>query len=65
MTGAHINIPSGPARQCTRCGALGTHYLTCPILRLPEGYRFSDERILGTPFAAGKQRTTLGQQRMT
>jgi hypothetical protein len=28
-----------PAGQCTRCGATGTHYLTCPSLRLPPGYR--------------------------
>ena len=28
-----------PAAQCTRCGAVGTHYLTCPGLRLPPGYR--------------------------
>jgi hypothetical protein len=27
-----------PAGQCTRCGAVGTHYLTCPSLRLPPGY---------------------------
>ncbi len=31
-----------PGRQCTRCGAVGTHYLTCPGLRLPSGYRLSD-----------------------
>jgi hypothetical protein len=29
-------------RQCIRCGAVGTHYLTCPGLRLPSGYRLSD-----------------------
>jgi hypothetical protein len=29
-------------RQCTRCGAVGTHYLTCPGLRLPPGHRVSD-----------------------
>jgi hypothetical protein len=29
-------------RQCIRCGAVGTHYLTCPGLRLPSGYRVSD-----------------------
>jgi hypothetical protein len=40
MTG----IPAGstrPARAgepCTRCGASGTHYLTCPSLRLSPGY---------------------------
>jgi len=28
-----------PARPCARCGAVGTHYLTCPSLRLPPGYR--------------------------
>jgi hypothetical protein len=27
--------------QCTRCGAVGTHYLTCPGLRLPSGFRLS------------------------
>jgi hypothetical protein len=26
---------------CRRCGATGTHYLTCPSLRLPPGYRLS------------------------
>jgi len=31
-----------PQRQCTRCGAVGTHYLTCPGLRLPSGYRLGD-----------------------
>ena len=31
-----------PGRQCIRCGAVGTHYLTCPALRLPSGYRLSD-----------------------
>jgi hypothetical protein len=39
MSGNHISIPPDLARQCTRCGALGTHYLTCPSLRLPPGYR--------------------------
>jgi hypothetical protein len=29
-------------RQCARCGATGTHYLTCPGLRLPPGYRLGD-----------------------
>jgi hypothetical protein len=33
--------------QCTRCGAVSTHYLTCPSLRLPEGYRVSAEREYG------------------
>ena len=31
--------PELPVGQCTRCGAVGTHYLTCPNLRLPPGYR--------------------------
>jgi len=31
-------------RRCGRCGAVGTHYLTCPSLRLPPGYRLSTER---------------------
>ncbi len=29
-------------RQCGRCGGVGTHYLTCPALRLPKGYRIND-----------------------
>jgi hypothetical protein len=29
-------------RQCARCGGVGTHYLTCPALRLPQGYRIGD-----------------------
>ena len=29
-------------RRCIRCGAVGTHYLTCPDLRLPSGFRFSE-----------------------
>jgi hypothetical protein len=28
-----------PGEPCLRCGAVGTHYLTCPGLRLPSGYR--------------------------
>ena len=35
------HAPELQAAQCTRCGALGTHYLTCPGLRLPPGYRLS------------------------
>jgi len=31
-----------PERRCARCGAVGTHYLTCPDLRLPSGYRLLD-----------------------
>ena len=43
MTGSQGSIPAGPARQCARCGALGTHYLTCPSLRLPPGYRLTSD----------------------
>ena len=31
-----------PERRCVRCGAVGTHYLTCPDLRLPSDFRFGD-----------------------
>jgi len=31
-----------PQKQCARCGAVGTHFLTCPALRLPSGYRLAD-----------------------
>jgi hypothetical protein len=27
------------AQLCTYCGAVATHYLTCPSLQLPAGYR--------------------------
>ena len=37
------------AGQCIRCGAVGTHYLTCPNLRLPSGYRLSEDAG-GTPY---------------
>ena len=33
--------PDMSAGHCTRCGAISTHYLTCPGLRLPPGYRLS------------------------
>ena len=32
-----------PERRCIRCGAVGTHYLTCPDLRLPSGHRLSED----------------------
>ena len=32
-----------PERRCVRCGAVGTHYLTCPDLRLPSGFRLARE----------------------
>ena len=38
-----VGTPELPAALCTRCGAVGTHYLTCPVLRLPSGYRLSDD----------------------
>lgn len=31
------------AGHCIRCGAVGTHYLTCPSLRLPSGYLLSED----------------------
>jgi hypothetical protein len=40
MTAADPSAAVG--RQCGRCGAVGTHYLTCPDLRLPSGYRVSE-----------------------
>lgn len=55
MTGRYIKILPGPARQCTRCGAVGTHYLTCPVLQLPRGYRVSEDLTMGTPVRAGEQ----------
>jgi hypothetical protein len=43
MTGipARTIRPAHAAEPCTRCGASGTHYLTCPSLRLPPGYRLT------------------------
>ena len=38
--GAEEQAPE--TRQCGRCGGVGTHYLTCPALRLPKGYRIND-----------------------
>ena len=64
MTGNRIRIPRGPARQCARCGALGTHYLTCLLLQLPRGYRLDGDQLLSTPFTAGKP-PAVGQQRVT
>jgi len=39
------HVEQVPVRQCGRCGGVGTHYLTCPALKLPPGYRISDSRI--------------------
>ena len=41
-----------PGKQCARCGAVGTHFLTCPGLRLPSGYRLGDAPRPGQPGAA-------------
>jgi hypothetical protein len=35
--------PPHTAEPCPRCGASGTHYLTCPSLRLPPGYRLTPD----------------------
>lgn len=47
---AALEHPAGPgaleqllARLCRQCGAAGTHYLTCPGLRLPQGYRLRED----------------------
>ena len=32
-----------PDRRRPRCATVGTHYLTCPTLRLPPGYRISND----------------------
>jgi hypothetical protein len=58
MTANRITIPPDPARQCARCGALGTHYLTCPILRLPRGYRLGEEPRPSVPVTRAEQRIT-------
>jgi hypothetical protein len=36
-------VPEPRERRCARCGGVGTHFLTCARLRLPSGYRFSDD----------------------
>ena len=43
-----------------RCGGLGTHYLTCPVLRLPRGYRVSEDPAPGTPVTAGNLHAARG-----
>jgi hypothetical protein len=42
------------ARRCARCSAVGTHYLTCPALRLPPGYRLSEAAHPGEPPFTGR-----------
>jgi hypothetical protein len=36
-------VPDDPPRAqlCPHCGAVATHYLTCPSLQLPAGYRLT------------------------
>jgi hypothetical protein len=51
------------APLCTRCGAVGTHYLTCPGLRLPPGYRLSEDSWPGEPGIGPGFRTDLGRPR--
>jgi hypothetical protein len=46
------------AQLCTHCGAIGTHYLTCTSLRLPEGYRPGDDT--GVPARDGTIRLSSG-----
>jgi hypothetical protein len=41
---ASAETPEPQTPQCTRCCAVRTHYLTCPTLRLPPGYRFSEDQ---------------------
>ena len=50
-----------PERRCTRCGGVGTHFLTCPDLRLPPGFRLSASATpagSSRPAHAGEARTT-------
>ena len=47
-------------KQCTRCGAVGTHFLTCPALRLPSGYRLGDASAPGRPLGEPASRTAPG-----
>ena len=48
MTGDRA-VRFAPARElpqlCMRCGAVATHYLTCPSLRLPAGYRPGEDSL--------------------
>jgi hypothetical protein len=68
MTGNRVTTATGsaaPARadellahQCAQCGAVSTHYLTCPSLRLPAGYRLSQDPDPGAPVTGVQQRIT-------
>jgi hypothetical protein len=44
-----------PERRCVRCGAVGTHYLTCPDLRLPSDFRFGEGSGNRSGSAGGRQ----------
>ena len=46
--------------RCRKCGAVGTHYLTCPDLQLPTGFRFGEP----SASAAGPRRQS-GLRRAT
>jgi len=52
--GAPSRAGERSARRCARCGAVGTHYLTCPGLRLPPGYRLSEGGPPGEPSVSGQ-----------
>ena len=60
MTGNHLSVAAGAVGQCMRCAGLGTHYLTCPVLRLPRGYRVSEDPAPGTPVTAGNLHAARG-----
>jgi hypothetical protein len=49
---------AGELAQCCRCGAVGTHYLTCPSLRLPAGYRLSQDPAAQGAGHRGERGTT-------
>jgi hypothetical protein len=43
--GARPARPGKPLRLCTRCGGVGTHYLTCPSLRLPADHHAGEGSV--------------------
>jgi hypothetical protein len=60
---ATARAPDWPERRCTRCGAVGTHYLTCSRLRLPSGYQLSedpDTHAAGQALPAVSRRSSSG-----
>jgi hypothetical protein len=56
--GTDARGPDQSPAPCTRCGAVGTHYLTCPGLRLPPGYRLSADPGL----ESGPERAPAGRR---